>query len=135
MWKIALPRTLALLLCTLTFSILFAQEKRITGTITDERGAPLSGATITGKNSKAATNSDASGHFSLTLPPGVNVVIVSYVGLRTEEINMAGRTSFDLKMVPTSSAMSDVVVIGYGRARRANLTSAQTTVSSKEIER
>src|SRR3982751_4593962 len=120
MWKIALPRSLALLLCTLTFSVLFAQEKKVTGSITDDKGAPLAGATIAGKNSKIATNSDASGHFSITLPANVNVVIVSYVGLQTEEINVAGRTSFDLKMVPTSAAMSDVVVIGYGRARRAN---------------
>ncbi|HWJ91575.1 MAG TPA: TonB-dependent receptor [Flavisolibacter sp.] len=135
MRKFALLRVLALFLCTLTFSFLFAQEKRITGTITDEKGAPLAGATIAGKNSKAATNTDANGQFSLTLPSNVHVVVVSYVGLQTEEINVSNRTSINLKMVPTSGAMSDVVVIGYGRAKRANLTSAQTTVSSKEIER
>src|SRR4051812_34434791 len=102
MRKIALLRVLALLLCTLTFSVSFAQEKKITGTITDEKGAPLAGATVTGKNSKAATNTDASGQFSLTLPSNVYVVVVSYVGLQTEEINVSARSSINIKMVPTS---------------------------------
>ncbi|HWJ30160.1 MAG TPA: SusC/RagA family TonB-linked outer membrane protein, partial [Flavisolibacter sp.] len=134
MRKHAIPRMALLLLCIFSFSLLFAQDRKISGIITDEKG-PLSGATVSVKNFGLATTTDASGHFSLNVPSSARSLIISYVGMETEEVKLAGKTSFEVRLKSSSSILSDVVVIGYGKARRANLTSAQTSVSSKEIEK
>jgi TonB-linked SusC/RagA family outer membrane protein len=127
-------RVLALLLATVSFTLSFAQQK-ISGTITDESGSPLSGATVAIKNSNIATNSNSNGQFTLTLPANAKTLVVSYVGMEAQEISINGKSSFDVRLKPSSSTLTDVVIIGYGTARKANLTSAQTSVSAKEIDK
>src|SRR5215213_8930589 len=135
MRKYAFLRAVLLFAFTLAFSNVFAQERKISGTITDERGNPLSGATVTVRNTGVATTTDANGQFNLTLPDNAKILVMSYVGMESQEIDINNRTAFSTSLKPSSGVLSDVVVVGYGRARRANLTSAQTSVTSKEIEK
>src|SRR5215203_931995 len=127
-------QVVVLLLCTLSSSILFAQEKKISGTITDDKGDPLSGATVSVKNSSVATLTDATGQFTLSVPSNARVVVVSYVGMQSQEASISGN-AIKLRLAPSSSTLTDVVVVGYGTAKRANLTTAQSTIGAKEIER
>lgn len=125
-----------LLVCTLPFSSLFAQDKRISGTITDETGKPLPGATISVKrNPNLATATGSNGQYSLMIPSGQVTLVISYVGMENSEINVSNKTVIDASLKSASSAMSEVVVVGYGKSKRANLTTAQTSISSKEIEK
>jgi TonB-linked SusC/RagA family outer membrane protein len=128
------PRLLALLLATLTFTISFAQ-RRITGTITDDKQAPLIGATVAVKGTKVATTTDAIGKFTLTVTASVTTLVVSYVGMQTREIPIGSGDVVNTSLNPTAGSMSDVVVVGYGRARKVNLTTSQTSVSAKDIEK
>lgn len=129
-----LPRLLVLLLATLTFTVSFAQ-RRITGTITDDKQTPLVGATVSVKGTRVATTTDAIGKFTLSVPSGGNTLVISYVGMQSREVPIGSGDVVNTSLNPTAGSMSDVVVVGYGRARKANLTVSQTGVSAKEIEK
>jgi len=124
-----------MLLCALFTSLVFAQDRRITGTVTDDKQTPLVGATITLKGTKVATTSDAVGRFSITVPANATTLVISFVGMRSQEVSIGNGNTVTVALAGTSETMTDVVVTGYGRSRRANLTSAQTTVSAKDIEK
>lgn len=130
----SIPRLLALLVALLSFTISFAQKK-ITGTITDDKQAPLVGATVTVKGTKTATTTDAVGKFTLTVPANANTLVVTYVGMQTQEVPIGNTSVVTVALAPTGGSMTDVVVVGYGRARKANLTTAQTGVTAKDIEK
>lgn len=127
-----LPRVLAVLVATLAFTYTFAQ-KQITGTVTDEKQVPLVGATVTVKGTKVATVTDASGRFTLNTPANTKSVVVSFIGMQSQEILLGDRSIYAVSLSPSSSTMSDVVVIGYGTRRRAEVTSSISSISAKDI--
>ena len=133
MRKCYILRVSLLLLCTLYASLTFAQDRKITGTVTDERQALLAGATVTVKGTKIVTTTDVNGKFSVNAPTNANVLIISYVGMQTQEVAIGTDNVVTAALVGTSGTMTDVVVTGYGRSRRANLTTAQTTVSAVAV--
>src|SRR6478752_6915706 len=73
----------------LVCQISYAQPRSVTGTVTDEKGAPLSGATIMAKGAKNNTTTNASGKFEVVVPEGVNALVVSYIGYETKEVSLA----------------------------------------------
>ncbi len=128
-------RAIVLLLCTFSFTLLFAQEKRVTGTVRDDSGTPLTGASVTVKGTTHTVVTSDNGQFNITVPANATTLVISYVGMTPQEIDIRNRTSVEVRMASSANALSDVVVVGYGRSRRANLTTAQTSVSSKDIEK
>jgi len=135
MIKDVLRRILALLVCVFTLLHSYAQDKTITGIISDQYGGPLIGATISVKGSDVTTITDGAGKFSLRVPATSKAIVVSYVGMQTKEVSLGNKDAFNISLADGGSTLSDVVVIGYGSAKRANLTSAQTTVTAKDINR
>lgn len=127
-----LLRLTALLLAAFTFIQSFAQQ-RITGTVTDDRQTPLSGATVTVKGTRTVTTTDATGKFTLTLPANARTLVVSYVGMDTKEIAVGESPIVVASLSPSSATLNDVVVIGYGTRRRAEVTSSISSVSAKDI--
>lgn len=125
-------RVVLLLLATFTFTAALAQRK-ISGTVTDDKQVPLIGATVAVKGTIVAVRTDAAGKFSLTVPANENTLVISYVGMNRREVNVSNTNSISVSLTPTGGTLSDVVVVGYGHARRANLTTAQTSVSAKQI--
>jgi TonB-linked SusC/RagA family outer membrane protein len=118
----------------LSFTISFAQRK-ITGTVTDDKQAPLVGATVAVKGTSVATTTDAIGKFSITVPSTGRTLVFSYVGMQNREIALGSTDVVSVALTPTAGNLADVVVVGYGRARKANLTVSQTGVSAKDIEK
>ena len=128
-------KILLVLVCTFFLQKSFAQQRVITGKISDEKGVPLAGATISVKGEKDVAG-DNNGVFSITVPATAKTLTVTYVGMKTQSVLIAGRTNIQVVMeTDGTKLMSDVVVIGYGSARRANLTTAQTSVSAKDMEK
>jgi TonB-linked SusC/RagA family outer membrane protein len=127
-----------LLVCILSSCILaisaFSQSKEITGVVSDKSGVPLVRATINVKGEKNTTVTDANGIFKVTVKSPNAILIISYVGAKTIEVSTSGKTNLVVSL-DVDTKLSEVVVIGYGKTRRANLTSAQTTISSKDIEK
>ena len=135
MSKLRLLRAFMLIACALSLLTALAQEKRITGTVTDENGTALVGATVAVKDSRVQTTTDATGKFALNAPADARTLVVTYVGMVAQEMAIGNNNSFAVSLRSNTTTMSDVVVVGYGRARRVNLASAQTTVTAKELER
>lgn len=129
------PKGMMLVLCMLTFLFSFSQSRTVTGTVSDDKGAPLSGATVAIKNSAAVTSTDVNGRFNLNAGANARTLVISYVGMQEKEVAIGTGNNLAISLIPTLSTLNDVVVVGYGRAKRVNLTSAQTTVGAKEIER
>ena len=128
-------RVLTCCICVLAFLNLTAQNRTITGTVSDDKGTPLVGATITVKNTNTTTTTDASGRFSVVVPSAARTLVVSYVGMQPREMNLGNSNTLNVSLQPSPANLTDVVVVGYGRARKVNLTTAQVSVGSKEIEK
>src|SRR4051794_637967 len=112
----------------------YAQGRRISGTVSDERGTALSGATISAKGGRALGNSDTSGRFSVTLPENVSTITVTYVGMQPKDVSITGGTdNYAVTLTSSSTSLSDVVVVGYGTARRRDVTGAVSTVKAREL--
>lgn len=135
MRKNLFSKSFTLFLSLFLFTFSFSQQRRINGTVSDDNGAPLSGATVSVKNTKVITTTNSAGRFTIDAPANGRTLVVTYVGMASKEVAIGNNNSFNLSLVPSAGTLSDVVVVGYGRSRRANLTTAQTTVSAKDIEK
>ena len=122
-----------LLLCVSAFSA-FAQQKTITGIISDQNGIPLVNATIKVKGEKMTTVSDANGAFRMTIPANAKTLVVSYVGMSPQEVSIEGKTNVLATLNVTDSRLNEVVVIGYGTAKRANVTSSISSVTERDLK-
>lgn len=117
------------------FHVSFAQNRTLTGTVNDSIGNPLAGATVSIKDSKTIALTDLKGQFEIQAGSGAKTLVVSYVGMVPSEVAIGTGLSYTIKLQPIGGQLGDVVVVGYGTARKANLTTAQTTVSAKAIEK
>lgn len=125
----------ALLCFLLSFSIqlVSAQTKVITGVVQDEKGAVIEGATVAVKESTTAVSTDRSGKFSITVSNSTEVLVITSVGYVNQEVNISGKYTVTVTMITNSQILSDVVVVGYGTARKKDLTGSVSTISSKDL--
>jgi TonB-linked SusC/RagA family outer membrane protein len=118
----------------LSFLVSQAQDKVITGTITDEKNAPLPGATVTVKGAKvAAASTDNQGNFRISVPASATTLIISYVGYEQTELAIGNKTVVDFALQPSAKAIDAVVVVGYGTQRRKDLTGSVSSVAGTQI--
>ena len=125
----------ALLLAFLLPLVVFAQNNvTVSGTILDEQDMPVVGATVAvvGQTNKGAL-SDLDGHFSITGIPANSTLRISYVGYKTQEIALAGQTSLNIKLIPDSEILDELVVVGFGSQRKADVTGAVTQVKMSDV--
>src|SRR4051812_4154474 len=92
--KIEICRVLMLCACLLIFQQTFAQTRTITGKVSDDKGAPLVGATISAKGIKSDAVSDLTGAFSLVIPQAAKAITVSYVGMKPLSLSVEGKSNF-----------------------------------------
>ena len=102
----------------------------IKGVIRDENGNPLSGASVVVKGAGNATQTNSRGEFSLEVPDENAVLVVSYVGYESQELIVGQKNDFAIELKGANIQMNDVVVVGYGTQRKANLTGAVDQVTS-----
>lgn len=129
------------MLCSLLLLVSagFAQNqppssRKITGTVKDDKGQPVNGATVAVKNSKLVAVTNANGVFSLNAPADARTLVVTSVGMQPREIAVPENDVVELAMTPVSQILNDVVVIGYGTTKRANVTSSISSVNQKELK-
>lgn len=106
-------------------------SKKITGRIVDENGEPIIGANIVEKGTTNGVVTDINGHFSLDVSEKA-VLQISYVGYNTQEIRVSGKSVVIVKLVENLETLDEVVVIGYGSARKKDVTGALTRVDVTE---
>lgn len=108
----------------------------IKGRVMDANGNALEGASVRISGSLAGTSTDAAGYFSLTAPDGNAILEISFVGFETQSVKVADVKSGDIavSLKETDAKLSEFVVVGYGRQKRASVTGAVTAVNAKEID-
>ena len=124
-------------ICTLLLSCLcmssFAQQS-VSGTVTNANdGLPLPNVSVTIRGTTNGTVTDSLGHFSMAVPAANTVLIFSFTGFTSAEINAGGRAQLQVSLHHESNMLNDVVVIGYGTARKSDLTGSVSTIKSEQI--
>ena len=120
------------LLTLLMPMIVLAQDITVQGTVTDEAGETLIGATVQQKGTSNGTVTDFDGNFTLTVPTNA-ILSVSYIGYTPKEIAVNGQTNLIIVLSSDDQMLNEVVVIGYGTMDKKELTSAISHVSEKDF--
>jgi TonB-linked SusC/RagA family outer membrane protein len=101
-----------------------SQSRQVTGTVTDEKAEGLPGVNVIVKGSSQGTVTDLSGNYSLDVPSAESVLVYSSVGYISEEVEVGNRSVIDLALNPDITALEEIIVIGYGAAKKSDLTGA-----------
>ncbi|WP_029034257.1 SusC/RagA family TonB-linked outer membrane protein [Salinimicrobium terrae] len=130
-------RRLQLLLVLLFLGIVsqtFAQDREVTGRVIDEKRMPIPGASVYVKNTSIGTTTDFDGEFSLTVAEENATLVISYVGFLEKEIIIDNQDFQEIILSPNVERLDEVVVVGYGSQKRANLTGAVSTIDTEILE-
>ncbi|WP_097128674.1 SusC/RagA family TonB-linked outer membrane protein [Spirosoma fluviale] len=114
--------------------LLAAAEQTVTGTVSDEAGVTLPGVSVVIKGTTRGTSTDADGAFRLVVPDAQAVLVFSYVGYEPQEVGVNNQTSFKITLKADSKSLNEVVVVGYGTQRKADLTGAIATISAEKLK-
>lgn len=121
------------MLLTLTFSLsVYAQNITVTGTVIDNTGEPLIGATVMQKGTQHGVATDIDGNFSISVPSKATLQF-SYIGYDTKEVPVNGQNRIDVTLENNTTVLDEVVAIGYGTVRKKDLTGAVASVSGSEL--
>ena len=113
----------------------WAQNKTVTGKVSDEKGSPVAGASVLAKGTNTGTSTDATGSFSLNVPSSATTLVISYVGYASQEVSIASSNTVSVTLQPEGSALTDVVVVGYGSVKKKDLTGAVASVKEKDFNK
>lgn len=105
----------------------------ISGKVSDESGLPMPGVNIIEKGTTNGTTTDVNGIYSLMVPEEDAILVFSFIGYTTQEVAVSGRSSIDVALVVDVQSLEEVVVIGYGTQKKANLTGSVSTIGAEEI--
>ena len=123
---------LCLLVTMISFSI-SAQNVTVKGTVKDKTGETVIGASVVQKgNTGNGTITDIDGNFTLSVPNNTTLII-SYVGMKTQEVALKGKKQINVVLEDDAQALDEVVVIGYGTAKKKDLTGAVSTVKGSDL--
>ena len=110
------------------------QEIRITGKVTSESGEPLVGVSVSVKGSRTGTTTDANGNFAITVADDATLVFTS-IGFESFEVPVAGKTTVTVSLKQSEKVQDAVVVVGYGTARKKDLTGSVASISGSELSK
>ncbi|MDQ6813705.1 MAG: SusC/RagA family TonB-linked outer membrane protein, partial [Bacteroidota bacterium] len=124
-----------MLASVLFFTSSWSQGRTVTGTVMDEKNSPLSGATVTAKGTTVSTSTNAEGAFKLQVSAATKTLVISFVGMQTKEVSTGSGSGISIALTANASTLNDVVVVGYGRMKKSDMSSAVLTISSADIEK
>ncbi|NDV58039.1 TonB-dependent receptor [Bacteroides sp. 519] len=123
---------LTVLLATSIMS--YAQDTQLVGRVSDAEGEFMIGVTIQEKGSSNAAITDMNGQYTLNLSTGNPVIIVSFIGYKTQEVKVGKSKVLDVVLEEDVSALDEVVVVGYGQQRKVSVVGAQSTLKMSEAK-
>ena len=130
-----LPAVLLLAAAVLMSVPASAQGLKVSGTVTDENGEPLLGASVTVSGTAIAAVTDVSGNYTLTVPDKNSILEISTVNYATQQVLVDGRKTVNVTLRPdASNALNEIVTIGYGSVKKQDLTGAVSSLKMDDIE-
>lgn len=110
-----------------------AQSVRVQGVVKDEKNETLPGASVLLKGTQAGVATDTDGRFSIDVPSASSVLVFSYIGYNTVEETVGNRTEIEITLTVDQRNLQEVVVIGYGTQKKGDVTTAISSVSTKDL--
>jgi TonB-dependent SusC/RagA subfamily outer membrane receptor len=123
----------AILVSLLIINPAFAQEKRLSGKVYDERGIELPGVSVSIKNTKIGVITDSEGKFALNAPLGSQTLVFSFLGMEEQEVPIGNKLSFQVSLKMQITTLSDVIVIGYGTVNKSDLTGSVSRITREDL--
>ena len=111
----------------------FAQVKTVTGTVTDASNFPLPGVSVGISGTKNGTSTDLDGKYSIRISSEQDVLVFSYIGFKTQQIKVAGKTTINVALATDAMGLNEVVVVGYGSMKKSDLTGAIASVKGDDL--
>ncbi|MFH6767885.1 TonB-dependent receptor [Gaetbulibacter aquiaggeris] len=127
--------TLLIFVFCFTFLSSFAQSVSVNGAVSEESGMPLPGVNIIEKGTQNGTVTDFDGNYSIKLTNANAILVVSYIGFITQEINVAGKKVINVVLQANLESLDEVVVIGYGTAKKSDLTGSVVTIGGDDLKK
>lgn len=121
-------------LLLLLLSLSSKKKITVTGNVKDATGEPLIGVNVLVKGTTIGGITDIDGNFSLSDVDPNATISVSYIGYRTQDIALKGKSAVNITLSEDSESLDEVVVIGYGTQKKVDLSGAVATVSTKVLE-
>jgi TonB-dependent starch-binding outer membrane protein SusC len=129
-----LSKGVLLLFALLISAVSWAQTKTVSGTVVNEKGDPISKASITIKGGTAGTSTDDKGAFTISVPLSVKTLIVTSIGFDGKEVAITGST-LAVTLTETAAKLNEVVVVGYGTQKLTKVSGAISTVKAADIDK
>ncbi|OLY90602.1 TonB-linked outer membrane protein, SusC/RagA family [Cnuella takakiae] len=129
-----MKRLFHVIACVLLTITSWAQQRTISGTITNNANAPLAGASVTVKGSTTATQTDGSGNFRIAMPAQSNTLVFTSVGYESQELSVDGKDQLLVQMKAVANNLNEVVVVGYTSQRKQDLTGAVAVVDLAPVK-
>ena len=111
-----------------------AQTRTITGKVTDDNGRPIVNATVLIKETGAGTSTDVGGNFSIQTDTRSKTLVISYIGMASQEITIGNRTTINTTLKQEGRSMDEVVVVAYGTQVKKKVTGAISRVNGRDLE-
>lgn len=105
----------------------------VSGTVTDQGGMPLPGASVLEKGTTNGVQTDFDGNFSIELSDEDAVLVISYIGFGSKEINVAGQTTINVVLEESAAALDEIVVVGYGTQKKSDLTGSVASLGQDDM--
>jgi TonB-dependent starch-binding outer membrane protein SusC len=111
-----------------------AQNRTVSGKVTDSEGISLPGVSVTVKGTSTGSITDANGKYSTSVSGTNNTLVFSYVGYKAQEVSVGNKTTIDVNLVEDAAVLNEVVVVGYGTMKKSDLTGAIAQVKATRME-
>ena len=112
----------------------WTQQRTVTGTVTDNNNAPIAGASVTVKGTEIGTQTNSEGIFQIALPAGAKTIIITSVGLISQEVSVEGRNHVSVSLKTSNNNLDQVVVVGYTSQRKRDLTGSVAVVDLTPVK-
>ena len=112
----------------------FAQQLTVTGKVTDSHGEPIPWANVYEKGTTNGATTDDDGKYTITVKSGESVLVASFIGYQDKQLPVSGKQVLNFKLDSDSEVLENAVVIGYGTARRQDLTGSVASISPEKLE-
>ena len=126
-------RSLLMLLMLYCF-IGYAQNPTVVGKIMDNNGVPLAGVSVTVKGAQNGTSSNTDGNFSIGIPNENAVLVFSFLGMKTQEIDVKGRSTVNVTLQEDLNSLDEIIVVGYGTQTRRDITGSIASINEKTLK-
>ena len=128
-------KMLTMLLCAVLITAqLAAQNRTVTGKVTDANGKPVANASVVVKGTSTGTTTNNDGNFSITVSPSSKVLIFSSIGLAEQEVNIGNKGIINAFLQSVDQSLKEVVVVGYGVQKKKEVTGAIAKLGGDDIE-